>query len=310
MSKTNIKHFLDLADISATDLRAIIDHARKMKEARPGWPNGKVEPNAPLDGRVLAMIFEKPSTRTRVSFDIAMRQMGGQSVTLSNQDMQLGRGETISDTAKVMSSYVDVIMLRANEHENLMGLANEASVPVINGLTDWSHPCQIMADILTYEEKKGPIKGAELAWVGDGNNVAVSFVQAAAKFGFSLRLACPEELQMNEEVVQKAIAEGADISCTTNPQEACEGADCVVTDTWVSMGDKDADQRHKILGPYQVNQALMDLTKPEAIFMHCLPAHREEEVTTEVIDGPRSVIFEEAENRLHAQKAILAWCLS
>jgi len=310
MSTKNKKDFLDLSDISVTDLRGIIDHARAMKEARTGWPKGKIEPDAPLDDHVLAMIFEKPSTRTRVSFDIAMRQMGGKTLTLSHQDMQLGRGETISDTARVLSSYVDAIMLRANTHESLMELAKEATVPVINGLTDWSHPCQIMADILTYEEKKGPIKGAELAWVGDGNNVAVSFVHAATKFGFSLRIACPEELHMNEDVVQKAIDEGANISCTTNPVEACEGADCIITDTWVSMGDKDADQRHKVLEPYQVNQALMDVAKPDAIFMHCLPAHRDEEVSTDVIEGPQSVIFEEAENRLHAQKAILAWCLS
>lgn len=306
----SVKHFLDLSEVSSDDLRSIIDHAREMKAARRGWPKGKIEPGTPLDGRVLAMIFEKPSTRTRVSFDIAMRQMGGKSLVLSHQDMQLGRGETIADTARVLSSYVDVVMLRANAHESLIELAREATIPVINGLTDKSHPCQIMADILTYEEQKGPIKGAEIAWVGDGNNVAVSFVHAAAKFGFSLRVACPAELALPEDILRAAKGAGADILHTHDPIEAVTQADCIVTDTWVSMGDADARERHELLVPFQVNRALMSHAKQDAIFMHCLPAHREEEVTTDVIDGPASVVFAEAENRLHAQKAILAWCLA
>jgi ornithine carbamoyltransferase len=302
------RHFLDLTDFSAASLRSLLDHSRAMKEGRAGWPKGEVERGGPLSGRVLAMIFEKPSTRTRVSFDVAMRQLGGSTIILTAGDMQLGRGETIADTARVLSRYVDAIMIRANSHSNLLELAEHATVPVINGLTDLSHPCQVMADLLTLEEHKGDVSKQVVAWSGDGNNVANSWIHASARFGFELRLACPESLSPSSELMEWAVRENPRIRLTTDPAEAVAGADCVVTDTWVSMGDK-AGNKHNLLNPYQVNAALMAKAKPDAIFMHCLPAHRGEEVTEDVIDGPASVVFDEAENRLHIQKGILAWCL-
>jgi ornithine carbamoyltransferase len=255
------------------------------------------------------MIFEKPSTRTRVSFDVAMRQLGGETVVLNERDLQIGRGETVADTARVLSRYVDAIMIRTDDPAKLDDLAAHASVPIINGLTDRSHPCQIMADITTFEEHLGPIQGKRVAWVGDGNNVAASWIHAAARFGFSLRVACPGVLSPDPAVTAWAAAENADVVVTENPQEAAKDADCIVTDVWVSMGDSEAESRHKLLRPYQVNEALMAGAAPDAIFMHCLPAHRGDEVTAAVIDGPRSVVWDEAENRLHAQKGILAWCL-
>ena len=255
------------------------------------------------------MIFEKPSTRTRVSFDLAMRQLGGQTLGLNSDDLQLGRGESISDTAKVLSRYVDIIMIRANSHDTLLELAEHASVPVINGLTDRSHPCQILADIQTFEESRGNIKGKTIAWVGDGNNVAVSWMHAAARLDFSLRIACPTQLRPEQEALDWVKAQKADVFVTDDPVAAVAGADCVVTDTWVSMGQKDAARRKKLLGPYAVDEALMGEAADKAIFMHCLPAYRGNEVSAAVIDGPRSVVFDEAENRLHAQKAVLAWCL-
>ena len=256
------------------------------------------------------MIFEKPSTRTRVSFDVGMRQLGGETLLMSEADSQLGRGETIADTARVLSRYVDAIMIRTNKPEKLEELAAFATVPVINGLTDRSHPCQLMADVMTFEEHRGPIRGRTVAWVGDGNNVAASWIQAAAQFGFSLRLGCPEQLPPDPTIVGWATRSGADITVTEDPAAAVRDADCIVTDTWVSMGDKEAENRHNMLRPYQVDGALMKKAKRDAIFMHCLPAHRGEEVTAEVIDGPQSVVWDEAENRLHAQKGILAWCLT
>jgi len=255
------------------------------------------------------MIFEKPSTRTRVSFDVAMRQLGGQTIGLNGADLQLGRGEPISDTARVLSRYVDAIMIRANMHETVTELAANATVPVINGLTEKSHPCQIMADIMTFEERLGPIGGQSVAWVGDGNNVAVSWMHAAARLGFKLRIACPAQLKPEASMIEWVKREGADVLVTDNPEEAVAGASCVVTDTWVSMGQTDATRRKQLLGPYAVDDRLMNRAGKDAIFMHCLPAYRGHEVTSEVIDGPRSVVFDEAENRLHAQKAILAWCL-
>jgi ornithine carbamoyltransferase len=296
------RHFLDLRHFDPAVLRQMLDVSRGFKQA--GVPNSR-----PLAGKTLAMIFEKPSTRTRVSFEVAMRELGGEVVVLQASEMQLGRGETIADTARVLSRYVDAIMLRTDSASKLMELAEHATVPVINGLTNRSHPCQLMADILTFEEHQGPIAGQIVAWVGDGNNVASTWIEAAVRFGFTLRIATPAELQPPAEIVAWARAQGAKIEIGEDPAEAVRGARCVVADTWVSMSDDPASNRHNMLAPYQVNAALMAAAAPDAIFMHCLPAHRGEEVTAEVIDGPQSVVFDEAENRLHAQKGVLAWAL-
>jgi ornithine carbamoyltransferase len=304
---TAIRHFLDLDEIDAKTLRRIIDNAHTMKKAGKRVP-AKLKPKG-IEDDVLVMIFEKPSTRTRVSFDIAMRQLGGQTIMLNQNDLQLGRGESIEDTARVLSRYADAIMIRANSHQTLVDLAKHATIPVINGLTDKTHPCQIMADIMTFEESVGPIKGRKVAWVGDGNNVAASWMQAAAKFGFELRVACPEALRPKDEIVDWARREKADVSIMTDPVKAVRGVDCIVTDTWVSMGDTDGARRKQLLKPYGVDAALMAKANKDAIFMHCLPAYRGNEVTEDVLEGPQSVVFDEAENRLHAQKAILAWCL-
>jgi ornithine carbamoyltransferase len=281
-----------------------------MKAGRKGLPKGAVEPDRPAKDRILAMIFEKPSTRTRLSFDSAMRQLGGATIILRGDELQVGRGESIADTAKILSANVDAIMIRTGNPKVLTELAENATIPVINGLTDDSHPCQVMADVMTFEEKCGPIRGRKLAWVGDGNNMATSLIHAAVLFGFRLDLACPEELQPSKAVLQWAAARQGQIYVTTDPVKAVADAACVITDTWVSMGMKDAERRHRILAPYQVNDSLMNHAAKDAIFMHCLPAHRGEEVTADVIDGPRSVVFDEAENRLHVQKAILAWCFN
>lgn len=294
------KHFLDLHKLDAATLRSIIDLGSGIKAGRE---------NVSLKGKTLAMIFEKPSTRTRVSFEVGMKQLGGDVVLMDGQGSQLGRGETVADTARVLSRYVDAIMIRTDDPNKLEDLAKYATVPVINGLTDDSHPCQLMADVMTYEEHRGPIKGKKVVWCGDGNNMAVSFVHAAERFGFALTLATPSELAVKPDVLAWAEAQGADITVTTDTDAACSGADLIVTDTWVSMGDADADRRKALLSPYQVDARRMGLAKSDALFMHCLPAHREEEVTTEVLEGPQSVIWDEAENRLHAQKGILAWCM-
>jgi ornithine carbamoyltransferase len=302
------RHFLDIDQIDAGTLRRILDMAHAMKKAGKRVP-AKLKPAGIADA-VLMLIFEKPSTRTRVSFDVAMRQLGGQTLALNSADLQTGRGEPMSDTARVVSRYVDVIMLRTNKHETLTELAEHATVPVINGLTDRTHPCQIVADIMTFEEAKGPIKGRRIAWTGDGNNVAASWIQAAARLGFRLALACPPQLNPEKKVLDWARRQGAEIALTDDSIEAVTGADCVVTDTWVSMGQQsDAPRRKQMLGPYAVDERLMKKAAPEAIFMHCLPAYRGHEVAAAVIDGPQSVVWDEAENRLHAQKAILAWCL-
>lgn len=304
------RHFLDLDEVTPADIRAILDSSKKRKAARAGL--GQAEPDAdkPLKGKLLAMLFEKPSTRTRVSFDVAMRQLGGETLLLNGNDTQLGRGETIADTARVLSRYVDAIMIRTTDHEHLLELAEYASVPVINGLTDRSHPCQLMADVMTFEEHKGPIAGRRVAWVGDGNNMVTSWIHAAAQLEFELRLACPPELAPSSDAISWAKSRNANILLTTDPYEAVKDADCVNADTWVSMGDSEetASRRHNLLAPYQVNAKLMAAAGEDAIFMHCLPAHRGEEMTAEVIDGPASVVFDEAENRLHAQKGVLAWC--
>jgi ornithine carbamoyltransferase len=299
------RHFLDVKDFSAAELRALITEAARLKRVR-GTGSKR-----PLAGKTLALIFEKPSTRTRISFEVAMRELGGDVIVLSSRDMQIGRGETIGDTARVLSRYVHGIMLRTDSAAKLHELAGAASVPVINGLTELSHPCQIMADILTFEEHCGPIAGQSVAWVGDGNNVAVSWIEAAARFGFTLKLACPEGYAPDAAVLDWAAREGADVSVTRDPATAVTGAKCVVTDTWLSMADSEGEAavREAAFAPYQVTEKLMALAAKNAIFMHCLPAHRGEEVAAAVIDGPASVVFDEAENRLHAQKAILAWCL-
>jgi ornithine carbamoyltransferase len=306
-----MRHFLDIAATSAADLRAMLETAKAMKAARAGRPKGAADDDRPLAGRMLAMIFEKPSTRTRVSFDMAMRQLGGETMLLNGSDMQLGRGETLADTARVLSRYVDAIMIRTTAHAKLMELAEHATIPVINALTDDSHPCQIMADVMTIEEHRGPIAGRRLAWCGDGNNMAQTFVEAAARFGFDLALACPEALDVGPRFLDWARAEGARVTVERDPAKAVAGADAVITDTWLSMGDEGEarERRHNLLRPYQVDAALMRKAKPDALFLHCLPAHRDEEATAEVMDGPQSVIFDEAENRLHAQKGVLRWCL-
>jgi ornithine carbamoyltransferase len=294
------RHFLDLDQFDSPTLRGILDLSASYKDGRR---------DRPLDGKTLAMIFEKPSTRTRVSFEVAVRQLGGDTIFLNTADSQLGRGETVADTARVLSRYVDAIMIRTNQPRKLDDLARHATVPVINGLTDSSHPCQIMADLMTLEERKGSIAGRVVAWSGDGNNVAASWVHAAVRFGFVLRLACPAELSPPPQLLDWARREGGRIRLTTEPAEAVAGADCVVTDTWISMGDEANVNRHNLLAPYRVDERLMARAKPDAIFMHCLPVKRGEEVTAGVIDGPQSVVWDEAENRLHAQKGILAWCL-
>lgn len=300
----DVRHFTDLHHLSKADLRRIIDRSIELKRTDPRGNASK-----PLAGRTLALIFEKPSTRTRVSFEVGMRQLGGEVVMLTGTEIQLGRGETIGDTARVLSRYVDAIMLRTSDEDRLREMAENATVPVINGLTDETHPCQLMADVMTFEEKRGPIAGRVAAWTGDGNNVARSWIRAAGMFDFELRLACPDELSPPADLIRWAHGEGARVSVGTDPETTVRGADLVVTDTWVSMGDKDAPSRHNLLRPYQVDERLMAQAKPDALFMHCLPAHRGEEVTDGVIDGPQSVVWDEAENRLHAQKGILLWCL-
>ena len=299
---SDVRHFLDLVDIPAADLRRMIDDARTMKSKPP-------RADHPLAGKTLAMIFEKPSTRTRVSFEVAMRQLGGDVLLLTAEEMQLGRGETLADTARVLSRYIDAIMIRTLNPDDVAELARHATVPVINGLTRHSHPCQVMADVMTFEEKKGPIRGRTVAWSGDWNNVCTSWIHAAARFGFTLRVATSAELAPPPNLRKWARESGANIEFTHDPERAVAGADCVVTDTWISMGDKNASRRRTLLKPYRVDAKLLARAEPGAIFMHCLPAHRGEEVTDDVIDGPQSVVYDEAENRLHVQKAILLWCL-
>ncbi|MET4683923.1 ornithine carbamoyltransferase [Brevundimonas faecalis] len=300
-----VRHFLDIHRLDAADLRAILDDAHARKQARKGWPQGRADADAPGKDRVLAMIFEKNSTRTRFSFDAAIRQLGGASIIATASDMQLGRGEPVEDTAKVLSRMVDAVMIRANDHEDVERFARVATVPVVNGLTDRSHPCQILADLLTIEEHLGPVEGKTIAWVGDGNNVCHSFMHAAPKFGFRLNVACPAEYHPDLRDLEKG---GAYVHLTSDPREAVQGADVVVTDTWVSMGDQDYEARLAAFEPYTVDEALMAEANEDAVFLHCLPAHRGEEVTDAVIDGPQSLIWDEAENRIHAQKAVLAWC--
>ena len=304
-------HFLDISKTPKGALRKVLDLAKSMKDARAGRPKGAPDDEQPLEGRMVALIFEKPSTRTRVSFDVGVRQMGGQTMVLSGADMQLGHGETIADTARVLSRYVDLIMMRTFEEETLLEMAEYADIPVINGLTNRTHPCQIMADVLTYEEHRGPIKGRKVVWSGDGNNVCASMIEAAGRLGFDLTYTGPQQLDPEDVFVGAARAQGVNVIIERDPFKAVEGADLVVADTWVSMHDNQStrERRHNQLRGYQVNAELMAAAKPDALFMHCLPAHRDDEVTSDVMDGPQSVIFDEAENRLHAQKAILRYCL-
>ncbi|MGH6933993.1 MAG: ornithine carbamoyltransferase [Dongiaceae bacterium] len=299
------RHFLDLDRLDPSVLRRILERGSAFKRGQPPGGDGK-----PLLGKSLALIFERPSTRTRVSFEIGMRQLGGEVIVLEQQGSQLGRGETVADTARVLSRYVDVIMLRTTKQEKLAELAAHATVPVINGLTDRTHPCQLMADVMTFEEHRGPIAGKIVAWCGDGNNMATTWIHAAAQFGFELRLACPEPLVPPAAMLDWARRRGANIIVTSEMATALKDADCVVTDVWVSMGEEPVGSlHHNLLTPYRVDERAMALARPDAIFMHCLPAHRGEEVAAGVIDGPQSVVWDEAENRLHAQKGILTWCL-
>jgi len=296
------RHFLDLDQIDAGTLRQLIEQSKAYKA-------GDGLAAKPLDGKILAMIFEKPSTRTRVSFESGMKRLGGEVVMLQSSDLQLGRGETVADTARVLSRYVDCIMMRTYKHSTLLEMAAHATVPVINGLTDNTHPCQLLADVMAFEEHRGPIKDRVVAWSGDGNNMAASWIQAAVQFDFELRIACPPELSPPPEVIAWARARGGRITVLHDPAAAVRDADAVVTDTWVSMGDADTN-RHNLLAAYRVDEALMAKAKPDAVFLHCLPAHRGEEVTAGVIDGPQSIVWDEAENRMHTQMAVLSWCLA
>ncbi|GAA3743119.1 ornithine carbamoyltransferase [Sphingorhabdus rigui] len=302
------RHFLNLADAGGDAIAAMLNDAIDRKAARQGWPKGKADADAPLAGHTLAMVFEKNSTRTRTSFEMAMKQLGGDSIFMASGQMQLGRGESIADTARVLSRYVDAIMIRTDDHAKVEELAHHASVPVINGLTDLSHPCQIVADLLTITEHNKALPGLELAWLGDGNNVLNSIVEAAGLFQFNVRIAVPQGYESDDSFIARARAAGANVTLTRDAAEAVSGADVIVTDTWVSMGQEHAHNKIAAMMPYQVNEQLMAMAKGDAKFLHCLPAHRGEEVTDAVIDGPQSVIWDEAENRLHAQKSILRWC--
>lgn len=303
------KNFLSLADLNRNDLRAILDDAHAMKKARIGLPKGEADPKASLPGHTLALIFEKSSTRTRFSFDMAMRQLGGSSITVSSGDMQLGRGESVADTARVMSRFVDGIMLRANSHETMTELAKYSDVPIINGLTDYNHPCQIMADLMTLEERSDKaLSEMTLAWIGDGNNVLVSFVNAAAELGYHLRISSPPGYRVDDATLNAARVRGAKIEIGLSREEAAKDADALITDCWVSMGDTDKEERLAAFPPFQIYEDLLATAAPGAVFLHCLPAYRGQEVTEGVIDGPQSAVWDEAENRLHAQKAIIKWC--
>ncbi|KPA21534.1 Ornithine carbamoyltransferase [Shimia sp. SK013] len=306
-----MKHFLDINKTDKDDLRGMIDSAKAIKDARSGLPKGALDQDQPLKDHMVALIFEKPSTRTRVSFDVGVRQLGGETMVLSGSEMQLGHGETVADTAKVLSRYVDMIMIRTFEEATLLEMAEYADVPVINGLTNRTHPCQIMADILTFEEHRGPIAGKKVVWSGDGNNVFASFAHAAGQFGFDLTFTGPDTLDPEAVFIEEARSKGVSVEIERDPIKAVQGADLVVTDTWVSMHDAPSarERRHNQLRPFQVNEELMQHANADALFMHCLPAHRNEEATNAIMDGPHSVIFDEAENRLHAQKAIMKWCV-
>ena len=306
-----MKNFINISDLSKNDLRAIIDGAKKRKSERGKIPNSQPDVDLPIKGKTMIMLFGKPSTRTRISFDLAVKQLGGSSIILNQDEIHYGKGdETIKDTAKVLSQYADILMIRTDSHNDVDEFQKHLDIPIINGLTDLSHPCQIMADILTFEESKGDINGKTIAWLGDGNNVANSFIEAATKLKFELKIACPKKYQPNKKIVSEAKKNNCKLLITEDPFEAVEGADCVMTDKWISMSDKgDKKKKKKILKKFQVNKKLMNSAKTDAIFMHCLPASRDEEVTSEVMDGKQSVVWLQAFNRIHAQKSIIEWCL-
>ena len=306
-----MKNFINISDLSKNDLRAIIDGAKKRKSERGKIPNSQPDVDLPIKGKTMIMLFGKPSTRTRISFDLAVKQLGGSSIILNQDEIHYGKGdETIKDTAKVLSQYADILMIRTDSHNDVDEFQKHLDIPVINGLTDLSHPCQIMADILTFEEAKGDINGKTIAWLGDGNNVSNSFIEAATKFKFELKIACPKKYQPNKKIVSEAKKNNCKLLITEDPFEAVKGADCVMTDKWISMSDKgDKKKKKKILKKFQVNKKLMNTAKTDAIFMHCLPASRDEEVTSEVMDGKQSVVWLQAFNRIHAQKSIIEWCL-
>lgn len=305
----SIRHFIDICDIDPRVIRQMIDHAHARKKARGDRLKGAKDDDAPLDGVSLGMVFEKPSTRTRISFEQAIKQLGGTSLILQGDAMQLGRGETVEDTARVISRMMDAVMIRAKDHGSVVRFAEWGSIPVINALTDRSHPCQLMADVMTFEEQRGTVEGATIAWIGDGNNMAQSLIETAVALNFSVVLASPEGFTLDGQAVSGARAQGASITLTDDPHAAVQGADAVMTDTWVSMGDGNLEARKAALSRFQVNENLMAKAPKDALFFHCLPAHRGEEVTDAVIDGPQSIVWDQAENRLHAQKAILLWCL-
>ena len=306
-----MKNFINISDLSNNDLRSIIDGAKKRKSERGKIPNSQPDVDLPIKGKTMIMLFGKPSTRTRISFDLAVKQLGGSSIILNQDEIHYGKGdETIKDTAKVLSQYADILMIRTDSHNDVDEFQKHLDIPIINGLTDLSHPCQIMADILTFEEAKGDINGKTIAWLGDGNNVSNSFIEAATKFKFELKIACPKKYQPNKKIVSEAKKNNCKLLITEDPFEAAEGADCVMTDKWISMSDKgDKKKKKKILKKFQVNKKLMNSAKTDAIFMHCLPASRDEEVTSEVMDGKQSVVWLQAFNRIHAQKSIIEWCL-
>jgi len=306
-----MKNFINISDLSKNDLRVIIDGAKKRKSERGKIPNSQPDVDLPIKGKTMIMLFGKPSTRTRISFDLAVKQLGGSSIILNQDEIHYGKGdETIKDTAKVLSQYADILMIRTDSHNDVDEFQKHLDIPIINGLTDLSHPCQIMADILTFEEAKGDINGKTIAWLGDGNNVSNSFIEAATKFKFELKIACPKKYQPNKKIISEAKKNNCKLLITEDPFEAAEGADCVMTDKWISMSDKgDKKKKKKILKKFQVNKKLMNSAKTDAIFMHCLPASRDEEVTSEVMDGKQSVVWLQAFNRIHAQKSIIEWCL-
>ena len=306
-----MKNFINISDLSKNELRAIIDGAKKRKSERGKKPNSQPDTDQPIKGKTMIMLFAKPSTRTRISFDLAVKQLGGSSIILNEDEIHYGKGdETIKDTAKVLSQYADILMIRTDSHNDIKEFEKHLEIPIINGLTNLSHPCQIMADILTFEESKGDIEGKTIAWLGDGNNVANSFIEAATKFNFEIKIACPKKYQPNKKIVETAKKNNCKLLITEDPYKAAKNADCIMTDKWISMSDKgDKKKKKKILKKYQVNKKIMNVAKPNAIFMHCLPASREEEVTSEVMDGKTSVVWLQAFNRIHAQKSIIEWCM-
>ena len=307
-----MKKFTNISDISKKELRLILDNAKSRKEKRSGLNKNVIDPDAPLDGKILIMIFEKPSTRTRISFDLAVKQLGGKSLTLNPDEIHYGTGnESLYDTAKILSQYADIVMLRTYAHKNFIEFSKYLEIPLINGLTDLSHPCQIMSDIMTFEELKGPIKNKKIAWLGDGNNVVYSLIEAAVQFDFELRIASPKGYEPNKKILQWAKENNGKVLLTKDPMKAASSADCVMTDKWISMGDKSNKiKKKKLLKPYQVNKKIMKVANQDAIFIHCLPASRGEEVTNDIIDGKQSAVWLEALNRIHAQKSIIEWCLS